>query len=535
MARRPGRVPRWASDAAVGALVEPPSGEAADGWPTGARPPAEYLNWLFHHYGAWIDFLRGAGLANWERASTFAFVLNPSLGAARIAADTVTVEAALTKRRLVIAAVDSDTSAPCIYVSRRGNTWAGPYANFPVFTGVFTAVRFLGARWWLLADDGTVGTLLWSTADGAAGSRVDGTGTWDAATLPASTPGLLAMAYDPAGWFACVTATTIIASSSGTTFTAATITPTLTGDLTDVVWTGSLFVAITDDGEVIKASGGSGAAGAWALASDTLASRAWRLAVGPEGELIAYAYQTGSGASLWRSTDGGTTWTDLAPTIEPDHLTRLVYASGAWVASSTVAPYLWTSNDLVKWLRLPLPYVEGADHVVRDVVYCEGAFVAVRAAAALVSERAEDLAPGAWTPDPTATALSDAGSIQGVVVSDVAPTDGQVLTYDAGDDEARWADPAGGSSSTVRNITADATAASGDIIIADATGGLITVTLPALDTGLTVTIKRTNGAGSNVKVEPDAGGTIDGAGSLTMTAQYESATLVCDGSNWWVI
>lgn len=93
----------------------------------------------------------------------------------------------------------------------------------------------------------------------------------------------------------------------------------------------------------------------------------------------------------------------------------------------------------------------------------------------------------------------------------------------------------GGSTSTVRNETTDCTAATGDIIIADASGGLITVTLPPLSAGLTVTIKRTNGAGSNVKVEPDAGGTIDGAGSLTMTVQYESATLVCDGSNWWVI
>ena len=46
MAKRPTRRPRWGWGAADGLIVEPPSGVAAAGWPEGARPPAQFLNFL---------------------------------------------------------------------------------------------------------------------------------------------------------------------------------------------------------------------------------------------------------------------------------------------------------------------------------------------------------------------------------------------------------------------------------------------------------------------------------------------------------
>jgi len=82
------------------------------------------------------------------------------------------------------------------------------------------------------------------------------------------------------------------------------------------------------------------------------------------------------------------------------------------------------------------------------------------------------------------------------------------------------------------------TAASESTIICDddTAGSAITVTLPAASTctGRTYSIKKV-GSTANVIIDGSGAETIDGATTATLTTQYESLTIQCDGTTWWVI
>ena len=51
-------MPRWAYDPPAGAIVEPDSGHAEDGFASAERPP-QWVNYLLHYQPAWCDYLRG--------------------------------------------------------------------------------------------------------------------------------------------------------------------------------------------------------------------------------------------------------------------------------------------------------------------------------------------------------------------------------------------------------------------------------------------------------------------------------------------
>ncbi|HEX5347845.1 MAG TPA: hypothetical protein VFW64_12225 [Pseudonocardiaceae bacterium] len=83
------------------------------------------------------------------------------------------------------------------------------------------------------------------------------------------------------------------------------------------------------------------------------------------------------------------------------------------------------------------------------------------------------------------------------------------------------------------------TAASGDIVIGDASGAGFTVTLPPVATGGPVTVQ-TNVSTANVitlktsdssKIDNVAGAT----GRAVAAAQYSTLTVVSDGANWWTV
>lgn len=87
---------------------------------------------------------------------------------------------------------------------------------------------------------------------------------------------------------------------------------------------------------------------------------------------------------------------------------------------------------------------------------------------------------------------------------------------------------------TVRSITAsDAVSASDDLILADATGGAITVTLGPADRlqFLRVTVKRLNAGANAVTVS----GTIDGGASFSLASQYKAVTLQSSGVQWYIL
>lgn len=75
-----------------------------------------------------------------------------------------------------------------------------------------------------------------------------------------------------------------------------------------------------------------------------------------------------------------------------------------------------------------------------------------------------------------------------------------------------------------------------DTILADATGGAFTATLPTAvgRAGRRFTVKRVN-AGGNAVTIGSAGGTIDGAGTVALGAQWASRTVESNGTSWFVV
>jgi hypothetical protein len=144
--------------------------------------------------------------------------------------------------------------------------------------------------------------------------------------------------------------------------------------------------------------------------------------------------------------------------------------------------------------------------------------------------------PGAWTADVAPLALGNAGWLRGIKISLTAPTDGQVLVYDAGLGQWVPETPAVTAAYTVRTKTTTYTALAGDVLLCDATGGAFTVTLPAAAgvTGQSISVKKTDASANAVTVDGNGAETIDGAATLALATRYAAVTLWSDGSNWWV-
>lgn len=88
--------------------------------------------------------------------------------------------------------------------------------------------------------------------------------------------------------------------------------------------------------------------------------------------------------------------------------------------------------------------------------------------------------------------------------------------------------------STVVAKTAAYSAADGDVVLANASGGAFTVTLPAPASGVKVTVKNV-GATGIVTVGPHAAETIDGADHYVLPTQYLSRDFLSNGTDWWVV
>lgn len=92
------------------------------------------------------------------------------------------------------------------------------------------------------------------------------------------------------------------------------------------------------------------------------------------------------------------------------------------------------------------------------------------------------------------------------------------------------------SSVKTANYTASITA---DYVIrVDSSGGGFTVSLPAGHAaGDTLVIKDVSGSAgtNNVIIDPNAAETIDGSATFTMSVNYQSVTVVSDGTNWAII
>ena len=87
-------------------------------------------------------------------------------------------------------------------------------------------------------------------------------------------------------------------------------------------------------------------------------------------------------------------------------------------------------------------------------------------------------------------------------------------------------------------MTATGNVQSGDyLMLCDATGGAITMTLPpaALVPGRIYVFKRINSGANAVVVDGYAAETIDGAATYTLSAQWNSVTIMSNGTAWFII
>ena len=430
MARRPLALTRWAYDPPAGRLIEPTVTEQTNGWNTNDEPPAQYFNWMFHTLSGWADFLRGASQAKWQ-SDTLPYDTSV-LTSASLAVDSVTVESTSLIKRNVIAAVDGGGN--CVYTTvRAGNATSWVRRTNFTASGTFWRAFFCGPsgseRFWICVDHASAGVLLTTAANSAV---LSGTGSWAGATLPGGTKGVRAVAYDGSAYWAAVARDTILATpnASPTSWTAATLGTAVTGVFRDLVWTGTAFLAVTNQGEVYRASGGSAAAATWtALSAMPTGAADWRLTVGPDGTVLAWVENLGAAADFYLTDDDGSSWTAITSSPSVERIKSITFADSVWMAATVEAPYVWQSNDATAWTRLKLPYAGST--TVFDVAYSEGSWLAVRDAYVEVSARAEDIAQGTWAADPTTSSLSNAGWFRGRALSETAPTNGQVYAWNS--------------------------------------------------------------------------------------------------------
>ncbi len=78
--------------------------------------------------------------------------------------------------------------------------------------------------------------------------------------------------------------------------------------------------------------------------------------------------------------------------------------------------------------------------------------------------------------------------------------------------------------------------ATDSVILADATSAAFTLTLPSASgiTGRQYTIKKVDSSANAVTIASVAG-TIDGAATKALSAQWQAARVVSDGGNWFMV
>lgn len=93
----------------------------------------------------------------------------------------------------------------------------------------------------------------------------------------------------------------------------------------------------------------------------------------------------------------------------------------------------------------------------------------------------------------------------------------------------------GSSAFRVRSVSANATAGDETFILADASGGDVTISLPSAATCVdrVYYIKKTDTSNNDVILDASGAETIDGDPTYDLKIDYESVAIVSDGSNWW--
>jgi hypothetical protein len=83
--------------------------------------------------------------------------------------------------------------------------------------------------------------------------------------------------------------------------------------------------------------------------------------------------------------------------------------------------------------------------------------------------------------------------------------------------------------------SADYTAGNGEFVLADASGGAVTITAPSPGSGKRFSVKKTDASGSSVTVSQNGTENIEGQASIDLVAEMESVEFYSDGTDWYVL
>jgi len=87
----------------------------------------------------------------------------------------------------------------------------------------------------------------------------------------------------------------------------------------------------------------------------------------------------------------------------------------------------------------------------------------------------------------------------------------------------------------VVKVTSDYNASINDAVLVDASGGLVTITLPAPVKDAVILIKKIDTTNNPVDIVPSGTELIDGQNKQTLDTPFEAIALLSDGENWYII
>lgn len=87
----------------------------------------------------------------------------------------------------------------------------------------------------------------------------------------------------------------------------------------------------------------------------------------------------------------------------------------------------------------------------------------------------------------------------------------------------------------IKSTTSSITASNKDYIVANASSGAITITMPkaSQSKGSIVSITKADSSANNVTIARQGTDLISGSTSATLSSIGSYITLICDGINWW--